>query len=247
MSAPHPDHTPAERFYAAALDTLNEAGIPYLLGGGWAVRHYTGIARNTKDLDIFCRSVDHQTILMRFAEEGHQVQLCDVRWLAKIISGDHFMDLIWDTTNSICRVDDDWIARARPGTFLGREVRYVPPEELLWCKMYVMNRERFDGADVNHVLLKQGASLDWARLLRHFDPHWHILLGHLLFFQFIYPADFREIVPTDLFMELLERARAQYDLPPAQERVCRGPIVDQTQYAIDIREWNYKVITIMTV
>lgn len=239
--------TQAEQFYAEALAELEAVGMPYLLGGGWAVRHYTGIQRDTKDMDVFCRCGDHQAILKHFAEKGHTVQLYDVRWLAKILRDDHFVDLIWDTTNSICRVDDDWMARSRSGIALGREVRYVPPEELIWCKMFVMNRERFDGADVNHLLLKQGATLDWSLLLRHMDPHWHILLGHLLFFQFTYPADFHDIVPAPLFMDLLERARMQYELPPPMEKVCRGPIVDQTQYAIDIREWNYKVTTIKTV
>jgi hypothetical protein len=29
--------------------------LEYLVGGGYAMAHYTGIARNTKDLDIFIR------------------------------------------------------------------------------------------------------------------------------------------------------------------------------------------------
>ena len=35
--------------------------------------------------------------------------------------------------------------------------------------------------------------------------------------------------------------------PAPLEKVCRGPIIDQTQYAVDIREWHYKVTTIKTV
>jgi hypothetical protein len=45
----------------------------------------------------------------------------------------------------------------------------------------------------------------------------------------------------------MRRAYEQYDLPPSQEKVCRGPVIDQTQYEIDIKEWNYKVSTIKTV
>lgn len=237
----------ARSFYREALQELEASGIPYMLGGGWAMVHYTGIHRDTKDVDVFCRSVDHPAILKHFADRGHTVQLYDVRWLAKILRGDHYIDVIWDTVNNICRVDDDWLRRSTEGEMLEERVRFIPPEELLWCKMYVMNRERFDGADVNHLLLKQGAALDWDLIKRRMDPHWHILLSHLLLFQFCYPSDYRTIVPEALFTDLLQRAQLQLELPPPMERVCRGPLIDQTQYAVDIREWNYKTTTIKTV
>jgi hypothetical protein len=65
-------------------------------------------------------------------------------------------------------------------------------------------------------------------------------------FQFVYPSDYREIIPRWLFDELLYMAREQYDLPAAVEKVCRGPVIDQTQYGTDIKEWNYKVSTMKT-
>jgi hypothetical protein len=78
------------------------------------------------------------------------------------------------------------------------------------------------------------------------EQHWHILLSSILMFQFVYPADYREIVPKWLFDELMQRANEQYDLPSPLEKVCRGPIIDQTQYATDIKDWDYKVSTIKT-
>jgi hypothetical protein len=45
----------------------------------------------------------------------------------------------------------------------------------------------------------------------------------------------------------MRRAHEQYEIPPAFEKVCRGPMIDQTQYEIDIKEWNYKTYTIKTV
>jgi hypothetical protein len=130
---------------------------------------------------------------------------------------------------------------------VGVETLLLPPEELVFCKLYVQNRERYDGADVNHILLKTGKNFDWKRLLFRIDPHWHILLAQLLQFQFIYPSEYRDIIPKWLFDELMRRAYEQYDLPPAFEKVCRGPMIDQTQYEIDIKEWNYKTYTIKTV
>lgn len=237
----------ARVFYLASLDLLNGSGIPYMLGGGFAQGFYTGIQRDTKDLDIFCKASDYPKILKFFADQGYKTELTDVRWLAKIFKEDHFIDIIFDTVNNICRVDDTWFEHAPQSEIEGRPVKYIPAVELLWCKIYVQNRERFDGADVNHLLLKQGKHLDWKRLLDRMDQHWHLLFAHLIVFQFVYPSEFHEIIPQSIFEGLIERAHDQYALPPPVERVCRGPIIDQTQYMIDIKEWDYKVTTIKTV
>jgi predicted nucleotidyltransferase len=237
----------ARVFYREALELLNECGAEFLLGGAFATFHYTGIYRDTKDLDIFCKSSEYTKILKYFAERGYRTELTDVRWLAKVFKEDFFMDVIFDSVNHICTVDDSWFQHAVAGEFDGIPVKIVPPEEIIWCKAYVQNRERFDGADVNHMMLKCGAKLDWKRLLTRLDQHWHLLLAKILLFQFVYPADYRDIVPKWLFDELMTRAQEQYDLPPSVEKVCRGPIIDNTQYSIDIKEWDYKSYTIKTV
>jgi hypothetical protein len=144
-------------------------------------------------------------------------------------------------------VDESWFDHATHGEFAGLPVRFLSAEDLIWCKSYVQNRERYDGADINHVLLKYGRNLNWERLLKRLDAHWHLLLSQLIVFQFVYPSDFHDVIPRWLFDELMKRANEQYDLPPAQERVCRGPIIDNTQYSVDVKEWNYKSYTIKTV
>jgi hypothetical protein len=126
-------------------------------------------------------------------------------------------------------------------------VKFIPAEELIWCKSYVWNRERFDGADINHVILKYGKQLDWKRVLQRLDPHWHLLLAHIILFQFVYPTDYHDIIPKWLFDELISRANEQYDLPPQVEKVCRGPVIDNTQYSVDVKQWDYKSSTIKTV
>jgi hypothetical protein len=131
--------------------------------------------------------------------------------------------------------------------FAGHKVKFIPAEELFWCKVYVQNRERYDGADINHLLVKYGKEMDWKWILKRMDPHWHLLLSAIILFQFCYPSDYRDIIPQGLFDELMERARQQYDMPAPWEKVCRGPIIDQTQYAIDVKEWDYKATTIKTV
>jgi len=237
----------AHAFYKEALELLHESGAPFMLGGAFAMFSYTGIYRDTKDLDVFCKPSDYPKIMKFFAEKGYRTENYDVRWLAKVHKGEYFIDLIFDTVNNICRVDDTWLEHAPDGEFAGVKVKMLPAEELVWCKLYVQNRERYDGADINHILLKQGKNLDWKRLLFRMDPHWHLLLAQLLSFQFVYPSEYHDIIPKWLFDELISRAQEQYDLPPAFEKVCRGPMIDQTQYSMDIKEWDYKTYTIKTV
>lgn len=237
----------AHAFYKEALELLQESDASFMLGGAFCMFEYTGIYRDTKDLDIFCKATEYTKILKFFSDKGYKTELTDVRWLAKVFKGEYFVDIIFDTVNNICRVDDTWFEHAPEVDFVGCNVKLLPAEELIFCKLYVQNRERFDGADVNHVLLKQGKNLDWKRLMQRMDPHWHILLAQLIMFQFVYPSDFHDIIPRWLFDDLIRRAQEQYDLPPAVEKVCRGPIIDQTQYQIDIKDWDYKALTIKTV
>ncbi|GGH04115.1 hypothetical protein GCM10007415_45440 [Parapedobacter pyrenivorans] len=233
--------------YRNAVTLLRDCGCEFMIGGGFAISFYTGIHRDTKDLDIFCQPKDYPQLLKCFADNGYRVELTDSRWLAKVFKGDHFIDIIFDTVNGICRVDESWLDHAEEGDFFGVTAPFMAPEELIWCKSYVQNRERNDSADINHMFLKTGHRLDWERLLQHLDAHWHLLLAQLLIFQFVYPSDYRCIVPDWLFQELMKRASAQYELPPSVEKVCRGPLIDQTQYEVDIKEWNYKSYTIKTV
>jgi hypothetical protein len=236
----------AQDFYVSILQELNANNFNYMVGGGFALHYFTGIDRDTKDLDIFCKPSEYPKILKHFTEKGYHTELTDVRWLVKIFQKKDYIDIIFDTVNNICRVDDTWFSHAIPGSYEAITIKYVPAEELIWCKLYVQNRERYDAADVNHLLLKQGKQLDWERLLFHMEPHWHLLLAQLLIFQFVYPADYHEIIPRWLFDDLMNRAKEQYDIPGAIEKVCRGPIIDQTQYETDIKLWNYKVSTIKT-
>lgn len=241
------DYSKHQAFYIEILDHMHSTRVPFLVGGGLAISFYTGIPRATKDLDIYVEARDYPKLLGFFEENGFGIEVHDVRWIAKIRKEDMYVDVIFNSVNSICRVDKVWFERAVPGELFERQVRFLSPEELLWSKAYVRNRERYDGADICHLILKKGENMDWHHVLDRLDPHWHLLLIDVLLFQFIYPGNFMTCIPKWLFEELMGRASDQYKLPAPHEMVCRGPLIDSTQYAIDVREWNYKALTIMTV
>lgn len=44
-------------FYRRVLTLISNNNIPFLIGGGIAVKEYASIDRPVKDLDIFCKVV----------------------------------------------------------------------------------------------------------------------------------------------------------------------------------------------
>lgn len=228
----------AERFYAEGLGVLRELGIPFLLGGTYAVSAYTGISRPTKDMDVFCRAGDYPRILSHFARHGYETEVEDARWLAKIRKDGHFFDLIFNSTIAINPVTEQWFAEAHPARACGIDVDLIPPTELIWAKAFVQDRHKYDGADVAHLILRQHAHVDWRRLLGHFEQYWEVLLMHVVNFRFIYPTE-RECVPRWLLDELMDRLESHANLPVPHVKVCRGRLFSRTDYATDVAEWGF--------
>ena len=119
------------------------------------------------------------------------------------------------------------------------KVNFCPVEELIWSKSFVMERERYDGADIAHIIRARGGRLDWPRLLRRFETHWHVLLSHLILFDFIYPAE-RSVIPGWLIRDLLQRLEAEQARPLSRNHVCRGTLLSRSQYRTDVEDLGYQ-------
>jgi hypothetical protein len=235
-----PELDPRDRaFYLRAMAIADAAGIPYLVGGAYATERYTGVARHTKDFDLFVRQQDIPRALEAFAAEGYAVERTFPHWLAKVYHGDAFVDLIYRSGNAVSQVDDEWFAHAEEAVVLGRPVRLCPAEEIIWSKAFVMERERFDGADIAHLIDHQGDRLDWARLLRRFGPNWRVLLAHLVLFGFVFPGR-RDRVPARVIDELTARLRDEAHAAPEADRVCRGTLLSRAQYLHDLDHRGYE-------
>ena len=228
----------AEDFYREAISQLVASAIPFLLAGTYAVSAYTGITRQTKDLDIFCRSGDYPRILSHFKKLGYRISIEDDRWLGKVFKGRSFFDVIFASAKGTMPINDEWFEHARQTIVFGTPVHIVGPTELVWSKCFILARDRYDGADVAHLILKAHDQIDWRRLLAFFDGHWEMLLFHLLNFRWIYPSE-RNTIPDWLLDELLERLAAQRRQPPPGTKICRGPSVSRTDYQIDVQEWGF--------
>jgi len=225
--------------YQRALTALHEAQVPFLIGGAYAFRYYTGITCKTKDLDLFVSPDECHRTLAVLQAAGFHTELTSPHWLGKASCGEADLDVIFNSGNGIAAVDDLWFAHAVVGEIFGLPIAFCPPEEMLWTKAYVMERERFDGADVVHLLRAGGAGFDWPRLLRRFGPHWRVLLSHLILFGFIYQAE-RDCIPRWVMQELIDRLQHDAHAPLGAERICLGTLLSRAQYLVDIDAWGYQ-------
>jgi hypothetical protein len=234
-----PDQDAGKQFYYRTLVALIESNVPFLVGGAYALERYTGISRDTKDIDLFVRPEDCQRALKALAANGCQTELTFSHWLGKAYCGEYFADLIFSSGNGVARVDDEWFEHAADAELLGVPIKLCPVEETIWSKSFVMERERYDGADVAHLLLARADKMDWRRLLDRFGPHWRVLLGHIVLFGFVYPSE-RSLIPAWVVHELVRNLEAETNPPDVEDRVCQGTLLSREQYLIDIERWGYK-------
>src|SRR5205085_3341310 len=207
-----------------ALRVLQEGGFEPMVGGAYALKTHTGIWRDTKDLDLFISKHRVEDALALLGAEGYRTELTDATWIAKAFAGDYFIDLIFSSGNGVAAVDDLWRRRAPTARVLDRDALIVPAEEMIWQKAFIQERERFDGADIHHLLRCGGAQLDWKHILRRFGDHWPVLLGHLVSFRFAFPSD-KDQVPSWVMRELMARLNRAEDAPAEAERICRGSLL----------------------
>lgn len=239
MQAPQPSASSGTDFYCRVLDVLEAESVEFLVGGAFALNSLAGIERDTKDFDLMLRPSDVDRALQVCRAAGFRADYAFSHWIAKIHLGEHFIDLIYRAGNGLCEVDDRWFAAAPRAMVLGRSLPICPPEEMIWQKAFIMERERFDGADIVHVLHRHAASLDWPRLLERFGQDWRVLLSHLTLFGFVYPS-LRGSIPAHVLHDLLDRMRHEAPAPAGDEPPCQGTLLSRAQYLPDVERWGYR-------
>ena len=226
-------------FHREALVALQEAEIPFLIGGAEALRHYTGIERETKVFEVLVRERDLEKALVELQGRGFTAGGIFPHWLAKAHRGEAFIDLVYRAGNGLCEVADDWFLGAPKTELLGVKVALCPPERMIWQKAYIMERERYEGADVAHLLRSCAEEIDWPRLVALFGPDWRVLLTHLVLFGFVYPGE-RDAIPPQILGVLVQRLERERTNPAPDERVCRGTLLSREQYLRDVECWDYR-------
>ena len=218
------------------LSIFEESGIFYAVAGAYALHAHTGICRDTKDLDIFLTPENAQLAMRRLRERGFECETCDPVWLYKVHRQSYFVDLITGMSNAVLTVEDSWIDRAKPAVVEGVHSSVLAAEELLASKLFVTRRERFDGADIAHVIYGTRGRLEWQRILALAGESWEMLLWALVLFRYVYPSQ-AGYVPRDVWQQLISRFQEAV-LHPDPSSQFRGSLVDDKMFAIDVKEWG---------
>ena len=112
------------------------------------------------------------------------------------------------------------------------------PRKNWWLqRLFVARRERFDGADIVHVIYGTRGKLDWQRILR--------LVGRTLGNAALGACTCSGIAirhkPTtflkEVWRDLLSRFQDAVSHPDPTAKF-RGSLVDDKQFAIDVNEWG---------
>jgi hypothetical protein len=224
--------------FARALRALNNAGVPYVVSGLYALHHYTGIYRKTKDLDLLFSPGDVLAGARVLRDAGFKTRLEGAHWLGKVFLEEVMIDLVFGMANGLHLIDRAWYRYSRAGRLAGLPVRVAPPEELIFHRLFIGERHRSDTADVVHLLMLRGSELDWRRLISRAGEYWRLLLAQLLLFDFAYPGRRRE-VPGWVRVELLERAQAEREAAGPDPDVAQGTLLSRFSFAIDVNEWGF--------
>ena len=145
---------PSSSAWNAALHALGDAGVDFLVGGGFAMRQYLKRRRRvTKDLDVFLRGSSVVGALDALGRAGFSTEVTNPTWLAKAHRNGALVDVIFCSYNGLFPVNESWFANARSAHVLGTPVRVVGPEEMIVLEEvgFDASREGKPGDQANDV------------------------------------------------------------------------------------------------
>jgi len=178
--------------YVSAMQAAQQAKIPFMVGGAFALGVYTNRWRPTKDVDLLILPRDRDAMIDAITKAGfkdYYDQLhYDRGWIYRSTRDNYIVDVIWRMANRRADVDDQWFENAPSVTVRDAVFKVVPPEELLWHKLYVLQRDRCDWPDVLNLLYAVGPKLDWKYLFGRMEPDLPLLNGVLQVFSWICPG-----------------------------------------------------------
>ena len=225
-----------ESLFREVIQLLESNRVPFVISGAFALHEHTGIWRDTKDLDLFLPTQEVGRALELLEKDGFETEILDPIWLAKARRDGFFVDLITGMSNAVIRVDYSWIRHGSRSQVFGMSVRVLAPEDLIASKIFVTRRERFDGADICHVIYGTRGQFDWQRLMSLIGEHWEMLFWCLVLYHYVYPAN-SDYVPDEIWNELLHRFKVEL-AHPNKSMDFRGSLIDDKMFAIDVTEWG---------
>ena|SRR5579871_1029156 len=231
---------PAEHWaiYRCAMDCARDRGLRFALGGAIGLAAYTGQWRYTKDLDLYIAPESRESMICVLSECGltdyYQKLAYDRGWIYRGNTADVIVDVIWGMPNRRAQVDEHWLTQGLKIEIHGEWLRVLPPEAVLWAKLFVMQRERCDWPDILNLLYAAGASMDWEWLLHQVGSDVPILAGVLSIFRWLAPN-----CAANLPKWLWRIVR----LPQPEKRISLDEIRHRA-FLLDTRPWFLPVLDV---
>lgn len=216
--------------YNIVLEEFAKKVILCAIGGGLAFSEYAGRVRNTKDLDLYIQESDKEkaieTILSDGFEDYFDHEAYDRSWIFRSCKGPIIVDLIWSTPNHRMAVDERWLSCGRKISIRSTQVRFLPPEELIWAKLYVLQRDRSDWPDLLNIIHQIGPTINWKHLLKRVGADAPLLGALLSAFRWMCP-DSAKTLPAWLWKQVGLETWVE-----ASEETCaqRAPLLDSRDW-----------------
>jgi hypothetical protein len=179
-------------FYKEVIRAIRNTGEPFALGGAFAWAAFTGVFRNSKDIDFFILPETREKLIASINDIGltdyFEKEPYDRKWIYRGTRDGWIADLIWDMANYRANLDPDWVNLGPDVIIRGEVVKVLPIEELIWNKLYILQRPRCDWTDVLNLIYLNVESIDWDRMIEKLAPDTHLLGGALSVFVWMCPG-----------------------------------------------------------
>jgi Nucleotidyl transferase of unknown function (DUF2204) len=143
------------------VSALDEAGIPFLIGGSLASWARGGPA-TTHDLDVMIRPADAEAAQEALVAAGMRPEDPPESWLLKAWDGDVLVDLIFEPAG--LTVDDELIAGAECANAAAMDFRVMAMDDVLYTKLNALNEHYLDFSSLLQIARAVREQVDWDRL-----------------------------------------------------------------------------------
>jgi hypothetical protein len=150
-----------EESFKRSVALLDEAEIPFLLGGSLAIWAHGG-PETRNDLDFIVRPEDAERALEVLAGAGMRPERPPEEWLLKAWDGGVLVDLIHHPRG--IEVTEELIARGPVRSVAAMEVRVMAIEDVLTSKLLALGEHSLDYEPCLQIARSLRERFDWAEV-----------------------------------------------------------------------------------
>ena len=150
-----------EKTFKRAVAALDEAEIPFLLGGSLACWAHGG-AETRNDLDLMVKPEDIERSVEALSAYGMKPEEPPEEWLAKVWDGKVLVDLIHNPKG--IQITDEVIARGHLRDVAAMQVRVMAPEDILVSKLLALGEHALDLESSLQIARSLREQLDWSEV-----------------------------------------------------------------------------------